>query len=51
MIPPTESFPLPQISAWVKIHSTSPQVLAHEPTNIKAQDWFLTIEPKMPSTH
>ncbi|KAA1073654.1 hypothetical protein PGT21_020787 [Puccinia graminis f. sp. tritici] len=47
MIPPTEPLPLPQISGWVKIHSTSPQILAHDPTNITAKDLALTIEPSV----
>ncbi|KAA1087314.1 hypothetical protein PGT21_028566 [Puccinia graminis f. sp. tritici] len=43
MLPPTEAHNLPQISGWVKIHSLSPHVCAHDTTQINDKDFLLSI--------
>ncbi|KAA1069336.1 hypothetical protein PGT21_021483 [Puccinia graminis f. sp. tritici] len=35
---------LPQISGWVKIHSVSPQLRAHDPTQPNLPDFVLSVD-------
>ncbi|KAA1114732.1 hypothetical protein PGT21_020491 [Puccinia graminis f. sp. tritici] len=42
--PPIDCFPAPQIFGWLEIHSISPQIIAHDPSQHSSQDMVLFMD-------